>query len=172
MAPTNMLGLTTLGTFHTAISLIAVVAGVVLLARDKEISLRTLLGRIYVAATVVVCLTGFGIFQHGGFGNPHVLGIVTLLALAVAAVAESTSLFGWASRYIETVSYSATLFFHMIPGVTETLTRLPLGAPVLPGPDAPQLKAAAGVFFLLFLIGTALQVRRLRAASRPAVAPT
>jgi Na+/serine symporter len=28
MAPTNMLGLTTLGTFHTAISLIALLAGI------------------------------------------------------------------------------------------------------------------------------------------------
>src|SRR5258706_12608592 len=171
MAPTNLLGLTTLGTFHTAISLIAVVAGFVLIARDKEISLRTLLGRIYVAATVIVCVTGFGIFQHGGFGTPHVLGIVTLLVIGVAAVAESTKLFGGASRYIETVGYSATLFFHMIPGVTETLTRLPPGSPVLPGPDAPQLKAAAGFFFLLFLIGATLQVRRLRAGRTPAATP-
>jgi hypothetical protein len=60
------------------------------------------------------------------------------------------------------VSYSATFLFHMIPGVTETTTRLPLGAPLLPNADAPALQAAAGVLGVLFLIGAALQVRRLR----------
>src|SRR6266446_2140949 len=140
VAPTNMLGLTSLGTFHTAISLIAVAAGFILLVREKEISPRTLLGKIYVAATVVVCLTGFGIFQHDGFGKPHALGIITLVVLGVAAVAGYSNFFGRASRYVETVSYSATLFFHMIPGITETSTRLPPGAPLLSSPDAPELK--------------------------------
>src|SRR2546427_11851731 len=78
--------LTPLGTFHTAISLIAVVAGVIACVRDKEISPKNLVGRIYVTTTVITCLTGFGIFQHGGFGKPHVLG--------GAAVAGNSGLVG------------------------------------------------------------------------------
>jgi uncharacterized membrane protein len=76
-----MVGLTPLGTFHTAISLIAVVAGFIALVRDKEISPKNLVGKIYVITTVITCLTGFGIFQHGGFGKPHVLGIITLVVV-------------------------------------------------------------------------------------------
>jgi len=161
-------GLTQLGTIHTAISLIAVAAGLIALVRDKEISPRNMLGKVYVIATILTCLTGFGIFQHGGFGKPHVLGIVTLIVLGVAYAAGYTKLYGRASPYIETVSYSMTFFFHMIPGVTETTTRLPLGAPLLPNADAPALQAAAGVFFVVFLIGATLQVRRLRAGLRRA----
>src|SRR5262245_6619602 len=131
MAPTNMLGLTTLGTFHTAISLIALGAGIVALFRYKEISPRTRAGLIYVITTVIVCLTGFGIFQHGGFGKPHILGIITLAVLALAAIAGYTRLFGRLSPYVETVSYSATFFFHMIPTITEGSNRLPPGAPLL-----------------------------------------
>lgn len=48
-----MLGLTPLGTFHTAISLIAVVAGLVAFVRDKEISPKNLFRQIYVIATVI-----------------------------------------------------------------------------------------------------------------------
>src|SRR5436309_5225615 len=158
-----MFGLTPLGTFHTAISLIAVVAGFVALARDREISTKSAAGSLFFWGTVITCLTGFGIFQHGGFGKPHVLGIVTLIVLGVAYVAGYTKLYGRASPYIETVSYSATFFFHMIPGVTETTTRLPQGAPLLPNADAPALQVAAGVLFVVFLIGATLQVRRLRA---------
>jgi len=126
-----MFGLTQLGTFHTAISLIAVGAGAIALFRDKEISPRNGLGKTYIITTLITALTGFGIFQHGGFGKPHVLGIVTLVVLAIAIAAGRTRLFGRASPYVETVSYSATFFFHFIPGFTESLTRLPLAAPVL-----------------------------------------
>jgi len=158
-----MFGLTQLGVIHTAISLIAVAAGLIAFFRDKEISPRNGVGKIYIIATILTCLTGFGIFQHGGFGKPHTLGIITLIVLAVAYVAGYTKLYGRLSPYIETVSYSATFLFHLIPGITETTTRLPLGAPLLPNADAPALQAATAVLLVAFLIGATLQVRRLRA---------
>jgi uncharacterized membrane protein len=163
-----MLGLTPLGTFHTAISLIAVVAGIIALVRDKEISPRNLLGKVYVVTTVITCLTGFGIFQHGGFGKPHVLGIVTLVVLGIAAVAGYSKLFGRASRYVETISYSATFFFHWIPAITETSTRLPLGAPLVASAEAPELQVATALLFVAFLIGATLQARRLAVAGATA----
>ncbi|CAN5688133.1 hypothetical protein BH11PSE8_BH11PSE8_34810 [soil metagenome] len=159
-----MFGLTTLGAIHTAISLVAVVAGVIALTRDKTILPGTTVGQVYIWTTVLTCLTGFGIFQHGGFGKPHALGILTRLALALAAVAGRTRLFGGASKYVETIAYSTTFFFHMVPGFTESLTRLPSGAPVFSSPDDPGLQKVIGVVLVLFLIGVALQVRRLRAA--------
>ena len=162
-----MLGLTPLGVFHTAISVIALVAGLVALVRDRQISPRNLLGKVYVVTTIVTCLTGFGIFQHGGFGNAHVLGIVTLVVLGIAAVAGHSSLFGRAARHVEAVGYSATFFFHLIPAITETSTRLPPGSPLVANADAPALQVATGVLFVAFLIGATLQVRRLR-AGRPA----
>jgi uncharacterized membrane protein len=161
-------GLTWLGTVHTAISLVAVVAGLVALWRDGQITLDNGVGKLYVATTVLTCLTGFGIFQHGGFGKPHVLGIVTLVVLAIAAVAGRGAVFGRFSRIVEVVSYSATFLFHWIPAITETTTRLPLGAPLLPSADAPELVKATGVLVLLFLIGATLQVLRLRKAGAAA----
>jgi uncharacterized membrane protein len=157
-----MFGLTQLGAIHTAISLVALAAGLLALVRHREILPGTGLGRVYIWATVLTCLTGFGIFQHGGFGKPHALGILTLLVLAVAALAGARKRsFGRASPYIETVGYSATFFFHMIPGLTETFTRLPLGAPLFSGPEDPALQKLVGLFFLVFVVGAALQVRRL-----------
>ena len=158
-----MLGLTTLGIIHTAISLVAVGAGIVALVRDKEITSRNGVGKLYVWTTVLTCLTGFPIMQHGGFGKPHALGVITLMVLAAAALAGRGKLFGRASRYVETISYSATFFFHMIPAFTETATRLPVGAPLATSPEAPGLQAAIGAVFVIFLIGASLQVRRLRA---------
>jgi uncharacterized membrane protein len=166
-----MLGLTQLGLAHTAISLVALAAGFAALWRHQEISIRTRSGQIFVAGTVVSCLTGFGIFQHGGFGNPHILAIITLLVLGVALVAGYSQALGRASRYVETVSYSLALFLHFIPGTVETLTRLPAGAPYLASPEDPKAQPILGFFFLLLLIGATIQVLRLRARPAPALTP-
>ena len=136
-----MFGLTSLGVVHTLISLVAVAAGVIAFVRDGRIVPTNTIGKTYVITTILTCLTGFGIFQHGGFGKPHILGIITLVVLGIAWLARNKSPFGAASPYVETISYSLTFLFHMIPAVTETTTRLPLGAPLLPNADAPQLQA-------------------------------
>lgn len=162
-----MPGLTTLGTIHTAISLIALATGAIALVRDREISWNNLVGKTYVITTILTCVTGFGIFQHGGFGKPHILGIITLVVLCIAfAAGNQTRMFGRFSPYVETVSYSMTFFFHLIPGITETTTRLPVSQPLASGPDDPNIQAAIGVCFLLFLIGAILQVIKLRARAR------
>jgi uncharacterized membrane protein len=157
-----MFGLTPLGIFHTAISLVAVLAGLLALIRDQAISPQHFLGRIYLLATIVTCLTAFGIFQHGGFGKPHAAAVITLGVLALAGLARLTDLFGRASPYIETIGYSFTFFVHLIPGLTETATRLPDGAPLLDSPDDPRLQATLGVLFIVFLIGATFQAIRLR----------
>jgi uncharacterized membrane protein len=109
-----MFGLTLLGTFHTAISLIAVVAGFVALARDREISTRSAAGAVFFWGTVITCLTGFGIFQHGGFGKPHVLGIVTLIVLGSlwrpSAAAPSDGSRGTSQRSATRSAFSCTSF--------------------------------------------------------------
>jgi uncharacterized membrane protein len=158
-----MFGLTSLGLLHTAISLLALAAGAVALLRDREISPATQIGRIYLWTTALTCLTGFGIFQHGGFGKPHVLGIVTLLVLAAATLAARGAAFGRAAPYVATIGMSATFLFHLIPGVTETFTRLPAGAPLFANAEDPRLALVTGLMLALFLVAALLQALRLRA---------
>lgn len=157
-----MFGLTTLGLIHTAISLVAVVCGFWVLARDREITVQTPLGRTYLITTLLTALTGLGIFQHGGFGPPHVLAILTLLALAVGYAAAVTGVLGRRSRYLQAVCFSATLLFHMIPGFTETLTRLPATQASFPNAEAPALRPILGAVLLVFVIGLVLQLRWLK----------
>jgi len=157
------MGLTPLGIIHTAISLVALGAAFVALFRYRHIAWQSTAGKVYVVATFLTCATGFGIFQHGGFGKPHALGIITLIVLAIALGAELGSWFGRLSRYVATVSYSMTFFFHWIPGITETATRLPAGAPLVASPEAPELQVVAAVLFVVFMLGASWQVWDLRA---------
>jgi hypothetical protein len=161
-----MSSLSTFGLVHTVFSLVAVGAGLAAFARHRAITAGTGAGLLYVFMTVVTCVTGFFIFAHGSFGKPHVLGIVTLAVIAVAAAARLTAWFGRQAKAVETVAYSLSFFFHMIPAITETSTRLPVHAPMIGNPDSPVLQAAAGVLFLVFLAGAVFQVREIRADAR------
>lgn len=163
--------LSSLGAVHTLVALVAVACGIVALVRHGRIGTATGAGLAYVLLTVVTSVTGLFIFRHGGFGAPHVLSILTLLVLAVAHAAERR---GDASvlRYVAVLGYSLTLFFHLIPGLTETGTRLPLGDPAFSGPEDPTLKMLVGLGFLVYLLGAAWQALRLRRAARvPQAAP-
>jgi hypothetical protein len=104
-----------------------------------------------------------GIFEHGGFGKPHALGVITLVVLMVIFMTrEKNELFGNLSPYVITVGFSMTFFFHLVPAITETATRLPLDGPLASSPDDPKIQMAVGICFVLFVIGAILQVRKLR----------
>jgi hypothetical protein len=167
MTPPVLFGLTSLGIFHTIISIIALFAGLYAFATDGKISWASMSGKIYIISTIVVCITGFGIFQHGGFGKAHQLGIITLVTFAIAFAAGSkTRLFGKASPYVETIGFSLTFFFNIVPTITEATTRLPLGAPIYSSPEDPHIGMFIGACFVLFLIGVIYQIRKLRVAAQ------
>jgi uncharacterized membrane protein len=157
-----MQAMTPFGIFHTLISLVAVIAGVVSFFREGRISWSDAPGKIYTVFTIASCVTALFIFHHGGSGPAHVVAVLTLVVLAIAGLARTTRIFGRGARYVETLSYSATFLFHMIPAVTETSTRLPPGAPLVDDPDSPTLKAVYLVLLIAFLVGVVLQSVRLR----------
>ncbi len=157
-----MLNMTAFGMFHTLLGLLAVAAGGVAYLRHGGILHAQPAGRWFFWLTVATCVTGFFIFHHGGFGKPHVLGILTLVVLAVGWQAERRlAQPGWPA-YLATTCYSLAFFFHFIPGLTETLTRLPVSAPWASGPDDPRLLRLVGSVFAIFLVGLAWQLWRLR----------
>lgn len=157
-----MFGLTSLGLVHTAIAMVSLVAGYAMVIAKGRISVRMPLAKVYIWGTALTSLTGFGIFQHGGFNIAHALGILTLLVLGLAVAAGHLRLFGNYAAYVETLGFSATLFFHMVPGITETFTRFPREAPLFSGPEDPSLQTLMAAVFLVFVLGGLVQVRQLR----------
>ena len=151
--------MTSLGWFHTAMGIVALVSGGFTLAIFKEISPQTRSGQIYLVTTLITAGTALAIFQRGEFGPGHALAVLTLMALATGTVASTTNLFGKWSRYMKAVSYSATLLFHCVPAVTDGLMRLPVGAPVVTSFEDPLLRMSYLVLLVLFLLGMSLQLR-------------
>lgn len=151
--------ITALGWFHTAMGIIALVSGAYTLIKYREIDPRNRSAQIYLVTTLITAGTALAIFQHGGFGPAHGLAVLTLGALAVGMVAATTKLFGKLSRYVQAVSFSATLLFHCIPAVTDALLRLPVGDPVVSSFEDPLMRSAHLACLVLFLVGVSLQLR-------------
>ena len=148
-----------LGWFHTIRGIVALISGAFTLVRYKEILLQTRSGQVYLVTTLITAVTALMIYQHGFFGPAHMLGVLTLLALAVGMIAATLKPFGRFSRHIQALSFSSTLLFHCIPAITDALMRLPVGDPFLTSIEDPILKRCYLVLVVLFLIGVVLQLR-------------
>jgi uncharacterized membrane protein len=154
--------ITLFGWFHTAMGVIALVSGFYALAKHKVIRTQDLSGQVYFWCTLVTAASSLAIYKHGGFGIAHALGVLTLLALAIGALAEKTKILGRLSPYAQAMFYSATLLFHMIPAITDGLMRLPVDNPVVTNIEDPLLKGFYLAFLVTYVIGFALQVLWLR----------
>jgi uncharacterized membrane protein len=155
--------ISTVGAVHTVISLVPLAAGLYGFARYRAIEPSTRSGRIYLAGLALSVITAFGLSSTGGFNPGHALGILALLAVAGALLAPRLSFLGRARRYLSTLGLSFSFFLLMLPGINETLTRLPTSHPLADGPQSPLVQTALLLWLIMFVVGYALQALALRA---------
>jgi hypothetical protein len=158
--------LSALGIAHTAISLLPLLAGLYALARHGRIEPASRSGRLYLAGLVLSVLTAFGLSSTGGFNAGHALGILALLAMLGALLAPRLAFLGRARPYLANFGLSFTFFLLLVPGINETLTRLPAGQPLASGPESPLVKAVLLGWLVVFLVGALWQALALRIRSR------
>ena len=151
-----------LGWIHLIIAIVALIAGFYTLWKYQFILAENQSGRIYLICTLLSAVTALGIYNQGGFGPAHMLAILTLLALTGGFLIDKIPVFAGIADYFRAWCYSITLLFHMIPAITDGLLRLPIGDPVLTNPHDPLLRQFYLLFLVLFLIGFAAQVVKLR----------
>ncbi|NVJ98330.1 MAG: hypothetical protein HWE25_09265 [Alphaproteobacteria bacterium] len=142
--------ITIFGWFHTIIGIAALLSGVYSLVKFRIIRFADTTGKTYLFCTLLAAASALGLYNATGeFNKAHILAILTLGALAVGRIAETTQLFRQFSSYIQATSYTATFLFHMIPAITDGLMRLPVSDPIVKSVEDPLLKQ----FYLAFLIG-------------------
>jgi hypothetical protein len=152
--------LSILGIIHTAISVIALLVAFYALTRDGKLDPANKRGKIYILLTVLTCVTGFPIMKTGHFTAGHFTAIILLVLLPIGIYASR--FFGKAGKYIQVIAMSATLFLSMVPAIVETLTRLPISAPIASGPNDPIIQNGLLGLFLLFIAGVIYQVFKIK----------
>jgi hypothetical protein len=163
--------LSVLGIIHTIISIFALFAAAYCFFRNGKIIPATTGGKYYIWLTVITCLTGFPIMKTGHFTQAHALGVMVLALLPIAVYAKHIRPFGKLADYVQIIVMSFTVFLSCIPAVVETLTRLPISAPLASGPNDPVVQTTLGIVFVAFLTGVIYQLYRLRASKKSTHTP-
>ncbi|MGB5958833.1 hypothetical protein [Pseudomonas sp.] len=146
-----------LGFLHTAVSIAAALAGFYNLFRYRRFTVSEHSGKVYLALLVASVLSSFGLSSTGGFNIGHALGILALLAIGGAMLAPKIGGLGRATKYISMFLFNLTFFLLFVPGINETLTRLPVSSPLAAGPESPLVRGVLAGWLVVFLVGTALQ---------------
>ena len=163
--------LSPLGVVHTVISLVPVVAGLFAFSRHRGIKPQTRSGTLYLVGLTVSVLTSFGLSTTGHFNAGHALGILALLAAFGSLLVPRLPFLGGLRPYLSTFGLSFSFFLLLVPGINETLTRLPVAHPLATGPQSPQVQGALLAWVLTFLVGFALQAWSIRSARHRSGSP-
>ena len=69
------------------------------------------------------------LFKNGGFNLAHLLAILTIVAIILGITSEKYNILG-ISKYIQAMSYTGSVLFHLLPGIAEVNKRLPIDSPM------------------------------------------
>jgi hypothetical protein len=151
-------------TLHVIISLMAILSGlVVVLGMTVNRQMKTLTG-FFLATTVLTSVTGF-FFHSKAIGPPHIVGVISLVVLAIALwTLYGRKLVGiWRPAYV--VTAVAALYFNCFVGVVQAFDKIPALHVFAPKGTEPPFAAAQGATLLLFVILGYLAVRNFRLAA-------
>lgn len=154
-----MFGISALGWVHTLGSLPAIPLAAWMLIRHGRIVPRSGAGVAYFVSMLIGACTVF-LVAHQPISP--VIGAVTLVLLLAGYGVGFIAWLGRAGIYLETILLSLTVFFLMVPTVSETLRRVPDGHPIVTDPNSPLLKGALGLIALALIVGVVAQVVFLR----------
>ena len=153
---------TTLTGIHTYISLLAIAAGIAVVAGLLRGLDRPTTAATFLALAFLTSATGF-LFPFNGVLPSHVVGAVAILVLLPAIFARyGAGLRGrWHGIYAGTAV--ASLYFLVFVAVAQAFAKVPALQALAPTPGAPAFAVAQGLVLLVF-IGLGIAAVRARPA--------
>ncbi|MEO8318954.1 MAG: hypothetical protein ABI561_11585 [Bradyrhizobium sp.] len=153
---------------HVIISLIAIVAGVIVMFGMLKSTRPGGLTALFLLLTILTNATGFLIppLVSDKLLPSHIIGALSLVLLLIACIALYAMKLSGAWRWIYAVTALLALYFNVFVLVIQSFLKIPALTALAPGnpPAGPVFAVAQGVvlvFFVLMIIGA---VRRFRPA--------
>jgi hypothetical protein len=159
-----ILGMTPLTFLHVAISLAGILSGFVVmwgLVTAQRLDGWT---AIFLATTVATSVTGFIFFPFNGLTPGIVIGIISLVVLAVAIVARYRFRLVGSWRWIYVVTAVTALYFNFFVLIVQSFMKVPALHDLAPTQSEPPFGIAQVVCLALFIAIGIAAVRRFRAA--------
>jgi hypothetical protein len=150
---------------HVILSLIGIFAGIVVLLAMLSGKRLDGLTALFLATTVLTSATGF-LFHSASFGPPHVIGVISLVVLAVAILALYVFRLAGAWRWVYIVSAVLALYLNVFVGVVQAFQKLPALAALAPTQSEPPFLVAQLVVLAVFVLLGIVAVRRFHPGAK------
>jgi hypothetical protein len=157
-------GMTNLTFVHVVLSLIGIAAGFLVLLGMFGGKNWPGLTALFLSTTALTSVTGF-FFPFHNLLPSHILGILSLIALAIAAYALYGRHLagGWRRTYV--IAAVLSQYFNVFVLVVQSFQKVPSLHAMAPTQTESPFKIAQGCVLLLFVILGILAVRKFRGAS-------
>jgi len=146
---------------HVLISLAGIFTGLVVLLgllAGKRLDCWT---KWFLITTVATSVTGFGFPLHH-FGAPHVVGIISLLLLAITIYARYPRQLVGAWRWIYVVGAMIALYLNVFVGIVQAFQKIPALNTLAPTQTEPPFQLTQLVTLVLFAVLTIVAAIRFR----------
>ena len=158
-----ILGMPPMVFIHVLISLLGIGSGIVVMFGffgNKRLDAWT---HFFLVTTILTSFTGFLLPAHKLLPS-HILGVLSLIALAVACVARYSKKMqgGWLKTYVITAMIS--LYFNVFVLIAQAFMKVPALHVLAPTGSEPPFAVAQGLNLVLFVILTSFAVKKFHPA--------
>ena len=151
---------------HVILSLVGIVSGLIVLFGMLGARRLDSWTALFLATTVLTSVTGF--FFPSSFMPSHVVGIISLVFLAVALAGLYVHHLAGAWRWIYVVGAVVALYLNVFVGVVQAIWKVSFLQPLAPTQSEPPFLVAQLVVMAVFIVLGIFAVRKFH----PAMAAT
>ena len=157
------LSLSTFTTVHVIISLIAIVSGIIVMFGLLGSNRMPGWTALFLLTTILTSVTGFG-FPFTVLLPSHMIGILSLVLLAIACLALYVMKLSGPWRWIYVLTALASLYFNVFVLVIQSFLKIPALTALAPGnpPSGPTFAVVQGIVLLFFVVVIIGAMRRYR----------
>jgi hypothetical protein len=150
-------------TLHVIISLIGIVSGIIVMFGLFGSKPMPGLTAIFLLFTILTSATGF-LFPVEKLLPSHVVGILSLVLLAIACIALYVMKVSGAWRWIYVLTAMISLYLNVFVLVIQSFLKVPALTALAPGnpPSGPVFAVVQGIVLLFFVVVIVAAMRRFR----------
>jgi hypothetical protein len=151
--------------FHVLLSLIGIVSGIVVALAMLGANRLPALTAIFLLTTAATSVTGF-MFHFASFGPPEIIGVISLVVLAVAILALYGYKLAGAWRWIYVSTAVLALYLNVFVGVVQTFQKVAFFHALAPTQTELPFAIAQGIVLIAFIALGLAAAKKFRPPAR------
>ena len=148
---------------HVVISLVGIMTGFIVVALMLQSAPLAGWNGFFLTTTILTSVTGF-LFPSKAFGPPHIVGVISLIALAVALFALYSRRLTGPWRVIYVASAIFALYLNVFVAVAQSFDKVTYLHKFAPTGSEPPFAVTQAIVLILFVLIGILAARRYHPA--------